>query len=269
MSWTLLDYTQAILSSLDSDEVNSISDTVESAQVVKILKTVYEQIVAKNDLSEHYDLYQLEASGDNTKPTKMTRPTDVHSLEWIKYNVETASNTDDYYRVIQFLPLDEFLDRMHQLVESDDTVGTFTETIGTSDIKFFYRNDVAPCYWTTFDDHTIIFDSYDSAVDTTLQKAKTLAYGKKAQTWTESDSFVPFIDSEFAVYLLNEAKALAFAELKQTQHAKAEQSSRKLEIDLQKKKRSLDRNRRELDRMPNYARNGSPGSYFFSHSTSM
>ena len=266
MSWTLLDYTQAILSSCDSDEVNSINDTVESAQVVKILKTCFEEIVARADLSEHFTLFELEASGDNTKPTKMTRPTDVYSLEWIKYNVETATDTDDNFRLVTFLPLDQFLTRMHSLRESDDTVGSFTETIGTSSITFYYRDDTAPCYWTTFDDHTIIFDSYDSDVDTTLQKTKTLAYGKKAQTWTESDSFVPFIDAEHSVLLLNEAKSLAFAELKQAAHQKAEMSAHKMWIDVQKKKRALDRNRRELDRLPNYARAGSPGSMHYSHS---
>lgn len=254
MSWTLLDYTQAILSSLDSDEVNSINDTVESAQVVKILKTVFEEIVTIADLSEHFTLFELEASGDNTKPVKMTRPSDVHSLEWIKYNKETVSDSNDNFNLIQFLPLDKFLDMMHLLNESDSNVGTFTETIATSTITILYRNDKAPTYWTTYDDHTIIFDSYDSAVDTTLQKTKTLCYGKKAQTWTETDAFIPFIDSEFSVLLLNEAKSLAFAELKQMPHAKAEQTARRLWSDSQKKKRSLDRMRSELDRLPDYGR---------------
>jgi hypothetical protein len=254
MSWTLLDYTQAILSSLDSDEVNSISDTVESAQVVKILRTVYEEIVARADLNEHWTLFELEASGTSTKPTKMTRPTDVHSLEWIKYNVETADDTDDNFILITFLPLEQFLNRNHMLKESADNVGSFTETIDGSSITFYYTDDAAPTCWTTFDDHTIIFDSYDAEVDSTLQKTKTLAYGKKEQTWTEDDDFVPFIDSEFSVLLLNEAKVLAFAELKQMAHQKAEMSARRLWSDTQKKKRSLDRNRDELDRLPNYGR---------------
>lgn len=254
MSWTLLDYTQAILSSMDSDEVNSINDTVESAQVVKVIKTAYEEIVARADLSEHYTLFELEASGDNDKPTKMTRPSDVHSIEWIKYNSFTASNTDDLFRTVTFLPLNDFLNMMYNLSESDDNVGSFTETIGTSTITFLYVDNQAPTWWTTFDDHTVIFNSYDSEVDTTLQKTKTLAYGKKAQTWTESDSFVPFIDSEFSVLLLNEAKALAFQELKQSQHPRAELSAKRLWIDNQKKKRSIDRNQRQLDRLPDYSR---------------
>lgn len=254
MSWTLLDYTQAILSSMDSDEVNSISDTVESTQVLRILKTVWEEIIAKADLDEHWTLFELEPSLDPTKPTLMYRPSDVHSLEWIKYNCKLEASDPDAFRVIPFVPLDQFLERMYSLNTDDDNVGTFDETIGTSTITFMYVNNSSPNCWTTFDDHTIIFNSYDVSIDSTLQKTKTLAYGKKQQEWVEEDNFVPFLDSEYCVLFLNEAKSLAFQELKQMPHERAERSSRKLWSGLQKKKRGLDRNRSELDRLPNYAR---------------
>ena len=38
---TVLDMTQKILSSMDSDDVNSISDTEESLQVVDIIEDTY------------------------------------------------------------------------------------------------------------------------------------------------------------------------------------------------------------------------------------
>jgi hypothetical protein len=117
-----------------------------------------------------------------------------------------------------------------------------------------YRNDKAPEYYTTFDDHTLIFDSFDVAVENTLQKTKTLAYGKKDQTWTEEDDFVPFIDKEMAILLLNEAKGLAFLELKQVGHPRAEQTGHRLWVANQKKKRSVDSNRDELSRAPNFGR---------------
>jgi hypothetical protein len=42
---TLLEMTQDILSDMDSDEVNSINDSVESLQVAQIIKTTYFNIV--------------------------------------------------------------------------------------------------------------------------------------------------------------------------------------------------------------------------------
>lgn len=53
----LIEYVQDILSSMDSDEVNSISDTVESMQVATILKNCYEELVANIELPEEYTLF--------------------------------------------------------------------------------------------------------------------------------------------------------------------------------------------------------------------
>lgn len=82
---TLLDMTQSILSSLGSDPVNSIADTVESNQVAEILRTTYYNMLGRYDLPEHNRLIQLVSPGDNTKPTLMLEPDGVHRIEWIKY----------------------------------------------------------------------------------------------------------------------------------------------------------------------------------------
>jgi len=49
MKLSLLDITQKILSSLDSDPVNSIDDTVESIQVADIVKESYYSLMAERD----------------------------------------------------------------------------------------------------------------------------------------------------------------------------------------------------------------------------
>lgn len=254
MSFTLLDHVQDILSSLDSDECNSISDTTESAQVARVVKASYYALVSRLNLPDHYQLFELDPSGDGDKPTLMYRPTDAESIIWVKYNNATLTETNVQFKDVTFQPLDVFLDRMYSLSETEDNVGTFTHTVDGSSLTFLYTNDVHPTWYTTPDDHTLIFNSYLDDVDSTLQSTKSLAYGKRAQTFTMSDTFVPFEDIEMSTILLNEAKALAFAELKQTQHAKAEQTSRRLLIHNQKAKRAVDNDRSELDRLPNYGR---------------
>ncbi len=253
-SKTNLDYVQDILSALDSDEINSVDDTVESAQVLRILKRTYDSIVSRADLNEHYTMFQLEASGTSTKPVLMTRPTDVSSILWIKYNVETADDTNDNFREITFLPLDTFLNMTHRLTESDTQVDTFTQTIDTSSIKFFYENDRAPRHYTTYDDHTIIFDAYDSAIEATLQKAKTQCYGKKDQSFTSTDAFVPFLDVEFGTLLLNEALVVAFAELKQVPNEVAKMWAQRAWTKVSNSKRGINQNRKPILDQVNYGR---------------
>lgn len=253
-SYTLLEYVQAILSSMDGDEISSITDTTESLQVAHIVKTVYNDIQARLDLPEHYNLFSLTASGDNTKPTLMTRPTDVMNIEWVQYNKVQSGDTDPIFTKIEFLPLDQFLLMQDALHVSDSTVASFSQTEGSDTITFIYRNDKAPDFFTTYDDLTLIFDSYDSAVDTTLQSSKTRCYGRKDQEFTLSNSFTPFLDRDASTLLLNEAKVLAFAELKQMGHDVARQWANRGWVKSQKAKRGVDIFRNELDRLPDYGR---------------
>lgn len=255
MSYTLLDYVQTILSSLDSDEVNSYNESVESLQVANIVKTCYNDLMARADLPEHYNMFELDGLGDTTKPVVMERPTQVLSLLWLDYNTIADGETDPNWKRLTFKPIDEFLKMQYNLNLDDDSVEEFNLTVGAAAINFLYRTDKAPQYYTTADDSVIVFDSLDTAVDTTLQGSKTQAYGKINQTFTMSDSFVPFFDPDVATLLLNESKILAFAELKQIGHDVAKQWSNRGWTKLQKAKRGINQDRNELDRAPNYGRN--------------
>jgi hypothetical protein len=254
--YTLLDYVQTILSSMDSEEVNSITDTTESLQVANIVKTVFNDLQSRLDLPEHYTLFELNASGDDTQPVLMTRPSDVMTIIWVQYDKVLDGDTDPVYQKLTFLPLDEFLRMQDALLVSDTEVASFDYTpTGTTDsITFIYRNDKAPDYYTTFDDLTLIFDSYDSDVDTTLQKTKTRCYGRKEKEFTMSNSYVPFLDRDASTLLLNEAKVLAFAELKQVDNPVARQWANRGWVKSQKNKRGINNLRNELDRAPNYGR---------------
>src|SRR5258705_5004895 len=94
MKMTLLEMTQNVLSSLSSDEVNSISDTSESMQVATIIKTCYFNMVSRAGLPEQKKLIQLEPSLDPLLPILMTKPDDVSKIEWIKY-FNTNPSVDD------------------------------------------------------------------------------------------------------------------------------------------------------------------------------
>src|SRR3569833_3362910 len=85
MQMTLLDITQDILSSLSSDEVNSISDTAESMQVANIVRQKYRDIVNRVNLPEHDQLIQLDPSLDSDVPVMMYVPDGVAEIKWLKY----------------------------------------------------------------------------------------------------------------------------------------------------------------------------------------
>lgn len=253
---SLLDYVQTIASSLDEDEVNSHSDTVVSLQIAQVVKTAWTQIQNRADLPEHYNIFELTASDTPSYPVIMYRPENVDSIEWVKYNTFTADNTNPLWKIIKFLPLDQFLIRMHNLQTTSAEVLTFQFPTGMDSdaIEIIYRNDIAPEYYTTFNDQTLIFDSFDAEVDDTLQKNKSLAYGHVETTFIMSDAFIPFQDADLSTLLLNEAKILAFAELKQVGHDVAKEWAMRSWTKLNKGKRGVDQNRDELSRAPNFGR---------------
>lgn len=253
MKYTLLDLTQLILSSMDSDEVNSIDDTVESQQVAKVIQTVYYDIVNRANIPQNYTFFQLDASADSSKPVLMTIPSGYQNVNKVKYNKATVDFPQLTMEDVCPLPLEDFLTRMYQYNTTEDNIETFEHTIGTSTVTFVYRNDFAPAYYTAFDDNTIIFDSYDADVDTTLQKSKTLAWGKKNIQFLMIDSYEPELDDKQFALLINEAKSLAFQEAKQTQHPLADRNARRDWVNVQKNKTKIPL-QTDLDKLPNFGR---------------
>lgn len=257
---TLLELTQDILSSMDSDEVNSITDTTESQQVATIIKTVYRDIVNRSNMPDQFILFGLEASTDASKPTLMTLPNDIEEMLWLKYDRHILGDTTALrFEMVRPMALDEFLNLTLGQSTANSNIFTFTHTLTTfgtnpHTMTFMGRKDKAPEWYTSFDDGTIIFDSYDIAVDATLQKSKTMGYGQKSIPWTNTDTFIPLLDEKQFSLLFNEAKALAFAELKQTSNMKAEQAAKRQWVNLQSSKTKIPL-RTELDRLPNYGRN--------------
>jgi len=219
---TLLEMTQDILSDMDSDEVNSINDSVESLQVAQIIKTTYYNIIDGRDYDFLYELFQLDASGTSSRPTHMKLPENIIDLKYIKYNCKTLTDTKDKYLKIKYLMPEDFMEVVDSRDSSKSNVTVVTDPTG---ISINVMNDKAPEYFTSFDDENLVFDSYDSQVDSTLQNNKTQCHGKRSVAFTLLDSFTPDLPVQMFSYLLAEAKSTAFVTLKQMPNAKAEQIS--------------------------------------------
>lgn len=254
MKYTLLELTQLLLNDLDGDQVDSITDTAEATQVANIILETYNDIISRADLPEHYNLFELQASGDVTLPIIMYLPSGVVSLLWIKYNNETDDTPSPYYKEVCYQDLDSFMNTMLSLDPDEDNIDTTTLTIGSDSIPLIYQTDKFPQYFTTFNDNTLIFDSFNSDEDATLQKTKTIAYGLTETDSELSDGFIPDLDSHQFALLIADAKSQAFIELKQVENVKAERRARKQWIHLQKSKRAVRPNIPEIDKIIGYGR---------------
>lgn len=230
---TLLNMVQDILNDMDSDEVNSVNDTIESMQVAQIIKTTYYEMLGSRNWPHLKKLIQLQASTDGDKPTKMRLGENVKELLFVKYDKRGLTNEDNpfdddasirrMYRDVQYLTPEEFLNLTNSRDNSKENFLMVQEDF----VELIIQTDKAPQYYTTFDDEYLFFDSYDSQVDDTLQSSKTQVMAYVEPSWRPIDTFVPFLPSEAFPALLAEAKSTCFLVLKQMQNAKAEQQSRR------------------------------------------
>ncbi len=217
---TLLQMVQSILSDMDSEAVNSISDTVEAEQVASVIQDTFFNIVAARDIPEHRQLIKLTSLADSTKPTHFLYPANTRQLSRVDYNIDDTGTT---YQEIVFVEPMNFIDRMNQ-----DSATTTTVTDVRGGTQLFIGNDRQPSYYTSFDDNHIVMDSYKSTVDSVLQNSKTRAFGYIYPTFTIDDDFQPDLDDTMLPYLLAEAKSTCFSLFKSGSDPKIEQSARRL-----------------------------------------
>ncbi len=256
MKQTLLEMTQAILLSMQGDEVTSIADTEESRAVALIIKENYFYITGKADLPEHKELFTLAETSAST-PVIMNPPSTFTTLEWLKYNnilEDSEGETDNNFQFVKYINSKDFF-TMQEALDSDESfVDVMSYTIGSNTLSFKYKTNQMPQWYTTWDDNTLIFDALDTAEDTFLRTTKTLAYGLLDPTWTHSDSFTPDLDNRQFNLLLSESKAQAFAELKQAQNINAERKVKHGWVELSRTKNKLPDKVSAYSKIPGFGR---------------
>lgn len=219
---TLLDMVQDILSEMKSDNVNSISDTEEAELVARIIRNTYFDLVNLRTWPNTGSLFKLTPSTDPARPTHMRIEDDVSEIEWVKYDVRRQASDPIRYRDIEYKRPGDFLE---YVMARDASKPNVTTVIDYHGVPLLIVNDGEPTYWTSFDDKNLVFDSYNAAVDSTLQNSKTQVFGYKEPVFTMADSFVPDLPSKAFPLLLAESKSAAMLAVKEVFSQKAEQSA--------------------------------------------
>tara|TARA_Y100000015_G_scaffold41115_1_gene46815 strand:- start:1080 stop:1802 length:723 start_codon:yes stop_codon:yes gene_type:complete len=218
MKSTLLQVVQSILSDMDSENVNTISDTVEAQQVASVVEDTYFNIIAARDIPEHNKLIPLVSLSSTARPTHFTYPSRTKQLMRVDYNIGTSS-APDYREIVYVEPL-VFMDRMDETAKKVTTVD--------QSVELFVGNDKDPSYYTSFNDNHIIMDAYDASVEATLASNKTRAFCAIYPTFSQTDSFAIDLDQTLMPLLLAEAKSACMSLFKGGSDPKVEQSARRL-----------------------------------------
>ena len=107
MKKTLLELVQSILSDMDSEPVNSISDSIEAEQIASVIEDTYFNFISAREIPEHRQLIKLTSLSDTAKPTHFKYV--GKEIFFLRYNTDESSGTN--YKEIEFVEPGEFLNR--------------------------------------------------------------------------------------------------------------------------------------------------------------
>lgn len=217
MKKSLLEIVREILSDMDSDDVGSISDTVEAQQVASIVERTFWNFLTTRDIPEHTQLLKFTAASDSNFPTHFRYPDNIRRVEQAWYK-----NSDGDYRKVNYVAPLEFLMRTDG-IESDYV--EVTDKSGGTTLKI--RTNAQPYFWTSFDDDWIVFNAYESTVDTTLQASKVRVFGTLYPVFEKTDTHTMDIDETVFPYLIAEAKSASMSLLKGSVDPKVEQAAKR------------------------------------------
>lgn len=211
MPKSVLQYTQACLSAMNSDLVDAIADTSESMQVASLLEEVYAELMNREDWAFLFSPIALTGAGDSNFPTKFTIPENVRFIETVRYDI--AGLTGEYKpREMLYLHPEEFVQRYGNLPDRSETN---LVTLGNQ-IKFYVYNNRQPSVWTSFDDLTIYMDGVNTSITSTLTSGRVSAWGVINPSFSVTDGFVPLIPTQMEPLLQAELNRQAFEYFKQT-----------------------------------------------------
>jgi hypothetical protein len=217
---------------MDSEDVNSISDSEEALQIVDIIETTYFDIIATREIPEHKELLKLTALSDSDFPTHFLYPTNTKEVEVLDYK-----DSDGFYRSVYWVEPLDFLARTDDL---SSNVTLVSDKNGGTTLRI--ANNKQPTFYTSFDDEYIVMNSHDNVVESTLQQSKIRVYGTKYPTFDKTtDTFTPDLDETMFPYFIAEAKSVCMSLLKGGSDPKIEQAARRhksfMQNDMYKTKR--------------------------------
>lgn len=225
---TNLGMVQNILSSMDSDNVNGISDTEEAIQVFEILRETYYEIISRRKWKTFEKTRLMDQVVDSTKPTKFKIPDQVVRINCFRYQTfkEDTDPQEPSWKELNYLFPCDFIDHVQSRnpVQLDTRIETTTNDDG---VTMYILNDVEPEFWTSFDDRFIYLDNWVKADGTTVVSPRTSVKVTEQSIYPVLDADIPDLPVEMFSLLLSEAKSICWLNFKGTPNQKAEQIARR------------------------------------------
>lgn len=194
---TLLEIVQYVLSAMEADNVNSISATVESVAIARVVEETFYELISQSDWPHLETTIPLDSSSDLSKPNFLKIPENVKHIKGLWYNDKPLKYMDPEKFINFTNERDLFL---------DDVVESLTDT----GVRIKVVNSKDPTYFTVLNDKYIITDSFDITDGSVLYGSKAVALATTIPIFQMSDEFVPDLPENMVPTFLAMVKRSAF-----------------------------------------------------------
>ena len=83
---------QNILSDMDSEEINSISDSNEAAQIASVIENTYFGLISARAIPEHSQTIKLTSFSSSVRPTHFSFPARIKNIEFLADSILLIRN---------------------------------------------------------------------------------------------------------------------------------------------------------------------------------
>ena len=221
---TLLQIVQKVAQKINADEVTGFDeDSVEILDIRDMCLEVLEDLSIRNDWEFLKDqLMPLEAG---TNEIELSIPANVKKVQTVRYRF-TDAGVQSGFRTLHYQCPDEFLQRL----QNNRPTEPDTATVVINGIELYPRTNRQPRYWTSFNEETIVLDSYDAAENPTgvdATDSTILATINLDFTGSDQEDWVAPIPEQLFTLWEQECVAEGFVQFRQAENPRAERRSRR------------------------------------------
>lgn len=249
----MLEMTQTVLEKMDSDEVNSISDTVESVAVAAEIRDTYRAIVSNSGDYQKTGYVQLEGLSDTKRFNQMKIPDNV--VEILELWLEKPDSCLERITPVYQEP-SQFVETLYQ---ATDKPTKSVPPCGQEGPCFPVGTAEDPTCYTTFDGTTVFFNAVDTSCYDTLHSNMSAARAVLLPEFRMEDGFVPDLKVSDFSHFLQESIDACFVHFKGVSNSKAQARARNQKVSRQNN-RNLVGNHNNKTVGPPYGRRSRGGS---------
>lgn len=207
MSMNLQEMTERVAEFVNADKVDSIHDSDESYKIATIIKETFEEMILSKEIQTALELFHLQSSSNASAKTCLVLPDEALTIDIVKYTHKDGKiYSPEYMEPMEFIDWTLGMDTTKEVVE--------TVTDKETGSVYNIRTDKDPSFYTIISGKYLIFDSYNSDFENTLQGRHCLCYGHTLPAFEMKDEFVPDLQEQQFPILLSRAKTAADMELR-------------------------------------------------------